>query len=156
MDSQDKARPERICNDNVHWTSCSVQPDAHWKSRSYTATEKGKAFAWLVNEAITRVQQGISCTSAKVLHSCYGVRNLGPQGIETFFPYHRCIWWLCIPGMVWHDYVFLACIRPRNGSIPMNDPSPPSHLGDGRSLMGSKKIHHKNDWSRTSKWWGIT
>ena len=30
---------------------------------------------------------------------CYGVTNLGPQGIENFFVHHRC-------------NVFLACIRP--------------------------------------------
>ena len=28
--------------------------------------------------------------------------------------------------------------------FPMDDQSPPSHLGDGRSLMGSMKIHHKS------------
>ena len=47
-------------------------------------------------------------------------------------------------GMINNYYVFLACIRPMNGSIPMDDQSPPSHLGDGRSLMGSMKIHHKS------------
>ena len=59
--------PKLCCGERCLHTNGLVRCRKRWRWRLYTAAEKGKAFACLVSEAITRVlQQGLSCTSAKV------------------------------------------------------------------------------------------